>query len=71
MRVVIAEDATHLREGPVRLLSVAEALVVSESAVAKHVNAAFTRLDMPQTESPHRRIVAVLQFLAASKGARS
>lgn len=50
---------------------IAEALVVSESAVAKHVNAIFTKLDMSQTESPHRRVVAVLQFLAASKGARS
>lgn len=50
---------------------IAEALVVSESAVAKHVNAIFTKLDKSQTESPHRRVVAVLQFLAASKGARS
>jgi len=50
---------------------IAEALVISDSAVAKHVNAIFTKLDMSQTESPHRRVVAVLQFLAASKGARS
>jgi len=49
---------------------IAETLVISDSAVAKHVNAIFTKLDMSQTESPHRRVVAVLQFLAASKGAR-
>lgn len=43
---------------------IAGALHVSESAVAKHVNAIFTKLDMPQTSSDHRRVLAVLQYLS-------
>lgn len=46
---------------------IAAALVISESAVAKHVNAIFTKLDMSDTESPHRRVVAVLQYLSAQR----
>lgn len=44
--------------------AIARALQVSESAVAKHVNAIFTKLDMPQTSSDHRRVLAVLQYLS-------
>jgi DNA-binding NarL/FixJ family response regulator len=43
---------------------IARALHVSESAIAKHVNAIFTKLDMPTTSSDHRRVLAVLQYLA-------
>lgn len=47
---------------------IAATLVISESAVAKHVNSIFAKLDMSHTESPHRRVLAVLQFLKSQKG---
>jgi DNA-binding NarL/FixJ family response regulator len=43
---------------------VASALFISESAVGKHVNNIFTKLDLPLTDSDHRRVLAVLRFLA-------
>ena len=43
---------------------IAAALVVSESAVAKHVNAIFTKLDLAPADSDHRRVLAVLRFLS-------
>lgn len=46
---------------------VAEALVVSESAVANHVNSIFAKLDLSAAPNPHRRVLAVLQFLAATQ----
>ncbi|GAA2413888.1 response regulator transcription factor [Actinomadura vinacea] len=42
---------------------VAAALVVSESAVAKHINSIFAKLDLPDAEGDHRRVLAVLRFL--------
>ncbi|RSN52594.1 DNA-binding response regulator [Amycolatopsis sp. WAC 04182] len=42
---------------------IAAALVVSESAVAKHVNSIFTKLDLATVDSDHRRVLAVLRFL--------
>jgi len=47
--------------------AIANRLVVTESAVAKHINNIFTKLDMPPTESDHRRVLAVLHFLGHSK----
>ncbi|MEI2730850.1 MAG: response regulator transcription factor [Dermatophilaceae bacterium] len=46
---------------------IAEALVVSESAVAKHVNSIFAKLDVSEPANPHRRVLAVLHFLASTK----
>ncbi|MFD0684888.1 response regulator transcription factor [Actinomadura fibrosa] len=42
---------------------IAAALVVSESAVAKHINNIFAKLDLPHAEGDHRRVLAVLRFL--------
>jgi len=42
---------------------VADLLMVSESAVAKHVNSIFTKLDLPMADTDHRRVLAVLTFL--------
>ncbi|GHI06206.1 LuxR family transcriptional regulator [Streptomyces cellostaticus] len=42
---------------------IAEQLVVSESAVAKHINSIFAKLDLPKAEADHRRVLAVLRFL--------
>jgi DNA-binding NarL/FixJ family response regulator len=45
---------------------IAAALVVSESAVAKHINSIFTKLDLTEAaDSDHRRVLAVLRFLRA------
>ncbi|MFD8509563.1 response regulator [Streptomyces antimycoticus] len=42
---------------------IAGALVISESAVAKHINSLFGKLDLPVAEADHRRVLAVLRFL--------
>jgi DNA-binding NarL/FixJ family response regulator len=44
---------------------IAGTLVVSESAVAKHVNSIFTKLGLGPADSDHRRVLAVLRFLGA------
>jgi DNA-binding NarL/FixJ family response regulator len=45
--------------------AIARELVVSESAVAKHINNIFMKLDLPPAEGEHRRVMAVLRFLDA------
>ncbi len=47
---------------------IAAALVVSESAVAKHVNGIFSKLGLEAADSDHRRVLAVLRFLQAESG---
>ncbi|MFF5780960.1 response regulator [Streptomyces virginiae] len=42
---------------------IAAELVVSESAVAKHINSIFAKLDLPPADGDHRRVLAVLRFL--------
>jgi DNA-binding NarL/FixJ family response regulator len=43
--------------------AIANALVVSEGAVEKHVANIFSKLDLPVSENDHRRVLAVLRFL--------
>jgi len=43
--------------------AIAEAGVVSERAVEKHVTAIFSKLDLPPTAETHRRVLAVLTYL--------
>jgi DNA-binding NarL/FixJ family response regulator len=43
--------------------SIAVSLRVSDSAVAKHINSIFTKLDLPLADNDHRRVLAVLRFL--------
>ncbi|MFF4800032.1 response regulator [Streptomyces sp. NPDC001351] len=45
---------------------IAEQLVVSESAVAKHINSIFAKLDLPKADADHRRVLAVLHFLGVA-----
>jgi DNA-binding NarL/FixJ family response regulator len=45
--------------------AIAEALVVTERAVEKHVTSIFSKLDLPPTAEDHRRVLAVLAFLRA------
>ena len=42
---------------------IAAALVVSEKAVAKHINSIFAKLDLPADTDDHRRVRAVLEWL--------
>ncbi|WP_346176006.1 response regulator transcription factor [Streptomyces cuspidosporus] len=42
---------------------IAEGLAISESAVAKHINSIFVKLDLPVADGDHRRVLAVLRFL--------
>ena len=44
--------------------AIAEALVVSERAVEKHVTSIFAKLNLPPAAEDHRRVLAVLAFLA-------
>jgi DNA-binding NarL/FixJ family response regulator len=46
---------------------VAEALVVTEDAVEKHVRNIFRKLDIPVGATEHRRVLAVLAFLDGAK----
>ncbi|MGE0067048.1 MAG: response regulator [Solirubrobacterales bacterium] len=43
--------------------AIAEALVVSERAVEKHVTGIFSKLELPASGDGHRRVLAVLRFL--------
>ena len=43
--------------------AIAQALVVTEKAVAKHINNIFTKLDLPTDSDDHRRVRAVLTYL--------
>jgi len=43
--------------------AIAASLVVSEKAVAKHINNIFTKLDLPVGQDDHRRVRAVLTWL--------
>jgi DNA-binding NarL/FixJ family response regulator len=45
--------------------AIAQALVVSDGAVEKHVSNIFTKLDLSPTEHDHRRVLAVLRWLEA------
>src|SRR5918911_2916455 len=43
--------------------AIAEALVLSESAVEKHINAIFSKLGLSEEPQLHRRVAAVLTYL--------
>ena len=43
--------------------AIAEALVVTERAVEKHVTSIFAKLDLANTPEDHRRVLAVLAYL--------
>ena len=47
--------------------AVAEGLVLSERAVEKHINSIFAKLGLPEARDAHRRVKAVLLFLAEQR----
>lgn len=43
---------------------IAKSLVLSQSAVEKHISAIFTKLDLTEAPDTHRRVAAVLTYLS-------
>ncbi len=46
-------------------VAIAEKLVITQRAVEKHVKSIFQKLRLPQVETDHRRVLAVLRYLEA------
>jgi serine/threonine-protein kinase PknK len=44
---------------------IAHRLWVTEGTVEKHVRSILAKLDLPETEDDHRRVLAVITFLEA------
>ena len=48
--------------------AIAHALVLSERAVEKHINSIFSKLGLSEERDTHRRVKAVLLYLADQQG---
>jgi DNA-binding NarL/FixJ family response regulator len=48
-------------------LAIAQRLHLAGRSVEKHVTAIFTKLDLPQASTDHRRVLAVLRYLEAQE----
>ncbi|MFG1928357.1 response regulator transcription factor [Cryptosporangium sp. NPDC048952] len=48
-------------------IAIAEQLHLAARSVEKHVTAIFTKLDLPQARTDHRRVLAVLRYLDAHR----
>jgi len=48
--------------------AIAARLVITESAVEKHVRRIFAKLSLPPSDEDHRRVLAVLAFLSSRQG---
>jgi DNA-binding NarL/FixJ family response regulator len=46
--------------------AIADRLVITEGAVQKHVRSVFAKLELPQSDEAHRRVLAVLAYLSPS-----
>lgn len=61
------EVLSHMAQGKTNP-AIAEALFLSGSAIEKHINAIFSKLDLSEETQVHRRVAAVLAFLRESGG---
>ena len=50
---------------------IARSLVLSQSAVEKHVNSIFSKLRLTEAEDTHRRVAAVLAYLGGAANHRA
>jgi DNA-binding NarL/FixJ family response regulator len=57
-------DVLEAMAGGMSNSAIAQCLHLSRSAIEKHISAIFTKLDIPDEPSVHRRVEAVLAFLA-------
>ena len=64
------EVLSHMAEGRSNG-GIAAVLFLSEGAVSKHINAIFTKLGLPPTDSGNRRVLAILKFLQGNPKDRS
>ena len=46
-------------------LGIAKALGITEGAAEKHIGSIFAKLDLPESDTAHRRVLAVLAYLGA------
>ena len=58
------EVLSAMAEGKTNV-GIASALVISEGAAEKHITSILGKLDLPDSENDHRRVLAVLAFLDA------
>ncbi len=47
--------------------AIARRLVITEKAVGKHIAGIFARLNLPPSGDDHRRVLAVLAYLNATR----
>ena len=59
------EVLSHVAQG-MSNVAIAEALVVTQRAVEKHINSILAKLDLPGDESVNRRVAATLVFLSST-----
>ncbi|MFJ9687999.1 LuxR C-terminal-related transcriptional regulator [Streptomyces bacillaris] len=58
-------EVLHLMAEGLDNATIAKSLVVTERSVHKHIGNVFTKLDLPPSDSGHRRVRAVLAYLDA------
>ena len=51
--------------------AIARSLVLTKRAVEKHINAIFTKLELPSPDDVSRRVTAALLFLASGEAPRA